>query len=146
MPPTIIPATVKYAAGQPRDTQYGPRINVVCTPAEGDDIKLWGNPDDAISHLKKGQSVQILHEFKNGKDSYKLLQAAADLSGPQAEAPALSAEQKQAIAQYIQEQSKLLGYCLQTVRTDENISQLSEDSQRACAMSIYIATQKKFNL
>ncbi len=41
---TLVDATVKYAAGTPRDTQRGPRINVVCTLPDGTEQKLWGDP------------------------------------------------------------------------------------------------------
>lgn len=67
---TLISGKVKYAAGQPRQTQYGKRINVVIARLDGgDDIKLWGNPGDAIAHLRKGETVQVMHDGK----TYKLL-------------------------------------------------------------------------
>ena len=67
---TLISGKVKYAAGQPRQTQYGERINVVIARLDGgDDIKLWGNPRDAIAHLRKGETVQVMHDGK----TYKLL-------------------------------------------------------------------------
>jgi hypothetical protein len=40
----LIEATVKYSAGKVFTTQYGAHINAVLTTAEGEKIKLWGNP------------------------------------------------------------------------------------------------------
>jgi hypothetical protein len=44
----IIQGVVKYAAGPARETKNGPRINVVITLPSGEDIKLWGDPGDAV--------------------------------------------------------------------------------------------------
>lgn len=65
---TLISGKVKYAAGQPRQTQYGERINVVIARGDGgEDIKLWGNPGDVIAHLRKGEAVQLMHDGKGYK-------------------------------------------------------------------------------
>ena len=68
---TITSATVKYAAGKPKDYGKGPRINVVATTAAGEDVKVWGNADDAaLASLTKKQSVQLLFDGKG----YKLVE------------------------------------------------------------------------
>lgn len=68
MAATLITATVKYSAGQPRQTQYGERINAVLTLPDGDEHKVWGNPGDAtIASLRKGQQVQLLKTPKGYK-------------------------------------------------------------------------------
>jgi hypothetical protein len=55
----IIQGVVKYAAGPARETKNGPRINVVITLPSGEDIKLWGDPGDAVlTPLRKGNLVQ----------------------------------------------------------------------------------------
>lgn len=68
--PTIqlLKATVKYPALDPKDFGKGPRINVVCTLPSGEEAKLWGNPDDAIAQLKKGDQITLIFDGK----SYKL--------------------------------------------------------------------------
>jgi hypothetical protein len=67
--PTIqlLKATVKYAALDPKDFGKGPRINVVCTLPSGEEAKLWGNPDDAIAQLKKGEQISLIYDGKNYK-------------------------------------------------------------------------------
>lgn len=67
---TLIYGKVKYKAGKPKDYGNGERINIVVTPdSGGDDIKVWGNPGDAIAYLSKGDSVTLAHDGK----SYTLL-------------------------------------------------------------------------
>lgn len=63
---TLIHGTVKYKAGEPRQTSTGRmRINIVVTPSSGgEDIKVWGNPGDAIAYLQKGQPVTLAHDGK----------------------------------------------------------------------------------
>ena len=74
--PTLIKAKVKYPAHTPKDFGNGPRCNVVVTPINGgDDIKIWGGPDDAIVHLKKGQEIDILQEQRGDRVVNRLLQS-----------------------------------------------------------------------
>jgi antitoxin (DNA-binding transcriptional repressor) of toxin-antitoxin stability system len=62
---TLITGKVKFAAGKPRDYGNGERINVVISPSHGgEDIKIWGNPDDPIQWLKRGESVTIADDGK----------------------------------------------------------------------------------
>ena len=67
---TQVQSKVKYAAGAPRETKYGPRINVVVSLPDGDEAKLWGNPDASIKHLRKGQDVTVAYDGK----AWKLVQ------------------------------------------------------------------------
>lgn len=83
----LITATVKYAA-KPCTTQYGDRINAVITLPNGEEVKLWGKPEDrSIADLKRGQSVQLIQDAKG----YKILEAAAPTPVPAA--PAINSEQ-----------------------------------------------------
>ncbi|WP_416667922.1 hypothetical protein [Egbenema bharatensis] len=66
----LISGKVKYAAGKPRQTIYGDRINVMITLSTGEDVRLWGNPGDpSLTPLRKGQDVSLM---QNGK-GYKLV-------------------------------------------------------------------------
>lgn len=149
--PTLIKAKVKYPAGPPREGNYGPRINVVAIAENGEEFRIWGNPDNPIAHLKKGQEIQAL---KDEKGNFSLLQTAADLqtdsrgnSVPATRPPEyepLTNQQKAAIAAYVQEQASLLGYCMEVVQHDARLAALSEEGQRASATTLYIQVQKKF--
>ncbi|MGI8935948.1 MAG: hypothetical protein ACR2FS_17920 [Phormidesmis sp.] len=67
----LLQAAVKFAACPPKDFGNGPRINVVCTAGD-EEIKLWGNPEDPLAALKKGDSVSLIYDGK----SYKLASTA----------------------------------------------------------------------
>ncbi len=62
---TLIKATVKYKAGQPRMTSTGNmRINIVASLENGEEVKLWGNPDDAIAYLDKGEVIALTQDSR----------------------------------------------------------------------------------
>lgn len=141
---TIVTATVKYGAGQPRETQYGMRINALMVLPDGTEQRLWGNPGDvAIASLKKGQTVQLLHDSKG----YKLLENQP--AEPQPSKPIgteLTPEHKKAIAMYVNGQADLLKYCWDTARIKLEGIATEEESIRCAASSLFMAAQKKFNL
>ena len=61
-------AKVKYAAGQPREGQYGPSINVLVVFNDGKEARIYGKPGDAIQSLKQGDVIDVLDE--KGKLKY----------------------------------------------------------------------------
>jgi hypothetical protein len=62
---SIINAVVKFSAGKTFDTPYGKRINAVFSLANGQEAKIWANPDSTIAHLKKNQNVKLAYDGKN---------------------------------------------------------------------------------
>ncbi|WP_019500910.1 hypothetical protein [Pseudanabaena sp. PCC 6802] len=103
---TLIAGKVKYAAGKAKDYGHGDRINVVIT-AGGEEVKVWGKPDDAISLLKKGQDVQLIHDGKG----YKLVETEASVEHQPSQL--WTDEQKRAIALAVNQKADLLKYCLE---------------------------------
>ena len=61
-------AKVKYAAGQPREGQYGPSINILVVFADGKEARIYGKPGDAIQSLKQGDVIDVLED--KGKLKY----------------------------------------------------------------------------
>jgi hypothetical protein len=91
----IIQGVVKYAAGPARETKNGPRINVVITLPSGEDIKLWGDPGDAVlTPLRKGNPVQLI-EKPSGKGYSILDSSPAATTIPQAKSSALGNSPRQ---------------------------------------------------
>ncbi len=138
---TLIQATVKYPSREPKDFGYGLKVNVVVTASTGEEIKLWGKPDEPLRTLKKGQSVRLIHDGKN----YKLLENAtpkAEISPVEAEV--WSADKKRAIAQSITQNADLLVFCLQTAKTKFVDTGLiaSEESLRTLATTLFIQASK----
>ena len=61
-------AKVKYAAGQPREGQYGPSINVLVVFNDGKESRIYGKPGDPIQYLKQGDMIDVLDD--KGKLKY----------------------------------------------------------------------------
>jgi len=65
---TISKAKVKYAAGQPREGQYGPSINILVVFNDGKEARIYGKPGDPIQSLKQGDVIDVLDD--KGKLKY----------------------------------------------------------------------------
>jgi len=75
----VLKGIVKYAAGPPREGQYGPSINILVTLDEGYDVRVYGKPGDPIEQLKAKQPVQLIED----KGKYKLIEEEAHAQQPQ---------------------------------------------------------------
>jgi len=75
----VLKGIVKYAAGPPREGQYGPSINILVTLDEGYDVRVYGKPGDPIEQLKAKQPVQLIED----KGKYKLIEEEAPAQQPQ---------------------------------------------------------------
>lgn len=61
-------AKVKYAAGHPREGQYGPSINILVVFSDGKEARIYGKPGDPIQSLKQGDVIDVLED--KGKLKY----------------------------------------------------------------------------
>ena len=61
-------AKVKYAAGAPREGQYGPSINILVVFSDGKEARIYGKPGDPIQSLKQGDVIDVLED--KGKLKY----------------------------------------------------------------------------
>ena len=75
----VLKGIVKYAAGPPREGQYGQSINILVTLDEGYDVRVYGKPGDPIEQLKAKQPVQLIED----KGKYKLIEEEAPAQQPQ---------------------------------------------------------------
>lgn len=158
---TMATGKVKYGCGKPKDFGHGDRVNSVVTLDNGEEVKLWGKPDDqALVSLRKGQAVNLIYDGKN----YKLIDsqpvstsrpATTSQTAPAKPAPVetittakqeLSIEQKRAIAEYIEGRADLLKYCWTTAKVKLGDVTTDEESLRCAASTLFIAAQRKFNL
>lgn len=67
----ITKGKVKYAAGAPREGQYGPSINVLVVFNDGKEARIYGKPGDPIQNLKAGEIIDVLDD----KGKYKYIVA-----------------------------------------------------------------------
>jgi hypothetical protein len=147
----IVQATCKYPAGQPRQGKYGEYISALFTAPECGDVRIFGDPtDDLLKSIKRGQKVWLID---NNRGGYKLAAAPAidSTSGDgdrltQAQSFEQSADRKGQILTYIQSHTRLFKTCY--LRASEEMAEfvLDEDNLRCIATTIYIQTQRKFDL
>lgn len=150
MPATgqLIEATVKWPAGKIFEGEWGPCQSVTLQLPDGSEEKVWFKPgSEPHSSLQKGQPVKVLASpGKNGKLKYTFISDnPVSQSSPAPKKPAiLSDEDKRAIAEYIEQQSKLLKFCLSAAQKECAEVCPSEESIRSIGISLYITAQKKF--
>lgn len=148
---TITQATVKYPSGKVFSTKYGDRINAVVTLPDGEEIKLWSNPDDpTLTSLRKGQSLQLAQDAKGRWQLIKSadesppahVQNATAHNQPQQQV-AWSNEEKRQIATKVVEHAKLMKYCLSQAR--EHCSEYLETSEdlRAIATTLFLSVTRR---
>lgn len=155
MPVTLYAARVKYGPQpKPMETQYGPRINVVATLEQtGEDIKLWGNPDSAIAHLKKGETVSLA---KTDKGNWEIASFPNEPKPAPSDAPppGYQPQQNKTVASQAMEQPPRNvtepGGCDEDVKQwvwlylqlKTQLPEASEVTWRSGASTLYIARQK----
>ncbi len=166
---------VKYPAAKEFPDLYRSgqtKQNVVITMNTGEDEKIWFTTGrQPHASLKKGQPVQILFEQREGKMTRRLIvdevknngssqnnttsansnsrSLSGNTSNPTSQisgSKELTVEEKKTIASYIQQQSDLLNYCLEVSRAKYSDKVQSEESLRTLATTLFITTQRKFNL
>jgi len=142
---SLTTATIKFPAGRVFDGQYGPSCNVLVTMPDGSEVKVWGKPDELQSY-RRGDSIALLQDAKGKFKPVAIAQQPqrANHPAPQATAPNPELD-KQAIAQFIVDRSRLYAYCYRTA-----IESMPPDAPleaiQACASSVFISTGRKFNL
>jgi len=141
--------TVKFSAGKVFETQYGQRINCVISLTNGEEAKLWGNPDDtALLSLKKGQQVQLMKDQKG----FKLVAEATpepSQASPQTSSGSngkrlpqtWSDDERRAIAAKVEQHSKLMKYCHDQIRNQFGDG-LTEESLRTLTITLYLQSCK----
>ena len=138
--------TVKYPAGKVFVSDWGERQNIVVEMDDGSTEKLYfaaGRQPHAS--LKRGESVRILYE--NGKRRLVVSDKPdTTCPEPQPQYQGLTPDTKRAIANYVQDQADLLGFCLKMASEKFGNQIETEESLRTLATTLFIATQRHFGL
>lgn len=72
----ILKGKIKYTAGKVFEGQFGQSINAVVTLANGEDIRVYGKPDDEkLKALKKDDEVTVIHDGKSYKVAFDMTTA-----------------------------------------------------------------------
>jgi hypothetical protein len=163
----LIPA---IALDRPREvsTKYGQRLVIDAMVRDtGERITLWRGSDDDYSrrYVIKNSPITVGVDSK-GKHTLIENESLTNLGQPLPESPVpvkpvhnydhkiektsendqstLSPNQKREIAQYVGDMADLFNFCLKTV--DQRVENITPDDRRQVATSLFIATQKRFNI
>lgn len=154
--------SILYPANKIINTQYGEKQTVKVRLADGTVETIWFNAGKKPhTELNKGDTVQILYENNNGKTTKKLIVNQDNDSGNKGSNETikfmtpthipkvgLTDEEKTSIKQYIDIQVDLYTHCAEMVKTKMDSKKMltGDEDIRAIATTIFIATQRKFNL
>ena len=134
-------ATVKYSA-KLCQTQYGERYNAVLIIDETEEeIKLWGDANSDVSFLERGQKVTVI----NTGDKWRIAHNSPITPAPPAPQGTIEDDKKRAIKLYVSEMAGLYGYCLTQAQAIAP-AELPPDAVKDVATTLFITTQRKFNL
>ena len=151
-----ITAVVEFVTGI-KSGQFGDYQSILFKTVTGD--KIWKSfPPNSpeMDDLPVGTRVQLVETgvSKNGKPSHNviILDTPTAAIAPVAPAPApapvggIPDDVKRAIAGYVVDSAKLYAFCFSEATRALESQQVSEESVRCCASSLFIAAQKKFGL
>lgn len=147
---TLVTATLE-TIGRPKQSRYEGKPDyrpcLFKLPDGSQKWKSYSIDAEELNWLTRGETYQAVISG----DDFNIIQptgaapvTTAPAPAPQTTAPTIAPDQKRAIAQYIQEQSKLFGYCYQQAQSE--LPDLSEESHRAIAEMLYLQAARKFQL
>lgn len=111
-------------------------------------------PSDAAK-FNKGMQAWLIPTSKDGKDAWdiELIDNTTPLPNPRQVAPKavdlpaqyrIAEDRKQQIATYVNEMARLLAYCRSAAQ--QSLGEVDEETIRTSTASLFVATQRKFNL
>lgn len=154
------------------NTKYGERTVIDCVRRDnGEKVTVWRGGDDEYSQKHVIKNARLTLTLDN-KGKYNLVEDPnlVNLGTPlptetvpvkpvhnfnhkieensekpsQNDQSTLSPNQKREIAQYVGDMADLFNFCLKTV--DQRVENITPDDRRQVATSLFIATQKRFNI
>lgn len=154
-------ATVTESPSPIIKTKYGDRQVLEITTDKNEIEKIWFNPDSEYNSLKLGQKIGLM--IDNGKkkliidDSLAMTSTAiTELKvkesytniNTKSNFKTMSNDTKREIADYLQENINLYFFAYKEIEkkaNNENID-LTQEDKRTIATTMYLSTQRKFNL
>jgi hypothetical protein len=134
--------------GREKAGEYGPYHPVLFNLPDGSQKWKSFKPDaPELQWLRKGQSYQAVVIG----DEFKLIepppaQTPTRPHQPATPSTAIPDDQKQVIASYVLQQSKLFRFCWDEVGRQFEAEELTEESHRTIATTLFIQVGRKFNL
>ena len=131
----VLKGIVKYAAGPPREGQYGPSINILVTLDEGYDVRVYGKPGDPIEKLKAKHPVQLIED----KGKYKLIEEETPAQQPQP----IEKTEKPDMAQMIYEMTTLYSNAYKDIYNAMINAGIPHENATAATSTIFIQVFQK---
>lgn len=109
----LLEAEVKYP-GRVCNTKFGERMNAVFVSPNGEEITVWSSTNYApLFVLKRGDKAQLV---RDSKGNYRLVEAPTVVNNSDSNEAGWTPEEKRAIATKIEQQAKLMRFCIQTAQ------------------------------
>jgi hypothetical protein len=150
------------------NTKFGERTVIDAVRRDtGEKVTVWRGGDDEYSQKHVIKNARLTLTLDN-KGKYSLVEDTnlVNLGQPlptetvpvkpvhnydhkiektsESDQSTLSPNQKREIAQYVGDMADLFNFCLKTV--DQRVENITPDDRRQVATSLFIATQKRFNI
>ena len=160
MAKVVTPVTaIVECIGRPKQSSYGDGVYHPCLfldeAKSGEEAKIWKSlSEEEVSQLRKGDRVQLVPAGKNtnGTDKHNIVKLGGSTSATNSQPTTansqqqgMTAEQKRAIAAYVEQMGDLYAFCLSTAQNKIGASTDGE-TVRCMASSLFIASQRKFGL
>lgn len=142
----IITARCTRSASKPFQTQYGQRVTAEFLSNSGEEIKVFDDSDSSLAGCEKGDQVELIRASRGWR--------LGRITAPIADEPRPAAAQRQAATvqsreddtrkqmEAITREVKRLAFCMEQVKKNSILSQLSEEAQRAAATTVFIQTSR----
>jgi hypothetical protein len=147
----IVTGTVKFTAGKIITTQYGQRQNAVVTLENGEEIKIWQEPNGVISAWQKGQKVQVIETAKGWSVPDNAARPVATqvhsteiINSASTKLP--DRETRQKMLAYIDFQVTQYTYIYTKIGEREEFQGLPLDALKDIATTIFIQNNRAFSL
>ncbi len=140
----LLEATCKFP-GKAIQTKFGEKANAVFTTPTGEEVTVWGPPNyPPFRRIRRGDRVQLA---KDHKGNHRLVENSpigeTPANSPFGETPSgWTLEEKRTIAAKVEQNVKLLKYCLETARAEFAGLVETEESFRSLATTLFINTQR----
>jgi hypothetical protein len=139
--PAIITARCTRSVSQPFQTRYGTRITAEFQTEEGDDIKIFDDPESSLAQCARGMQVELYMGNKGWKlgritdpDSRNPAPAAGSSQPARIQG---AAEDTKSEMERIGREIRRFAYILSTVSQNQTLSSLTEAGRVSVARAIF---------
>lgn len=141
----IVQAKVKYPPGKVFPSQHSDtgRVNAVFTAPGIGEVKVWGDETDTRLKALKRNETKVIGQDTRG--NWKLIDVVSDEPDAQS-APVSPQERPQAkdVGDYLEQMTALYAACYR--RSEKHLDGAPDAAIQACASSVFISAQRKFDL